>query len=152
MKTFMPTTDTRGREWVHIDAEGKTLGRLASAVADILRGKNKPTFTPHLDCGDFVIITNADKIKVTGNKLKDKIYHRHSGYPGGHKQINLEKLLKTHPDRVLEKAIKGMLPHNRLGDAQYGKLNIYNTPDHPHVSQKPRTLELSDKGELLSGN
>lgn len=148
MKTFMPTEETRQREWIHIDAKGKTLGRLASAIADILRGKHKPTFAPNFDCGDFVIVTNADKFVVTGNKMSDKVYHSHSGFPGGHKVVTLEKLLAKHPERVLEKAVKGMLPHNRLGDAQYKKLNVYTSETHPHTAQKPRTLELSDKGEL----
>jgi large subunit ribosomal protein L13 len=151
MKTFMPTTENVVSEWVHIDASGKTLGRLASAIADVLRGKHKPTFSPHFDCGDFVIITNADKFIVTGNKLDDKIYHSHSGYPGGHKQITLGKLIEKHPERVLEKAVKGMLPHTRLGAAQYGKLNVYTSANHPHAAQKPRTLELSSKGELVNG-
>jgi len=147
----MPTDETLGREWVHIDAEGKTLGRLAGAIADILRGKNKPTFTPHMDCGDFVIVTNCDKFVVTGNKTTEKIYHTHSGFPGGHKQITLEKLLVKHPERALEKAIKGMLPHTKLGDAQYRKLNVYPGATHPHASQKPRTIELSTRGELVNG-
>lgn len=152
MKTIMPTTETLNREWVHIDAEGKTLGRLAVSIADILRGKHKPTFTPHMDCGDFVIVTNAEKFVVSGNKKEEKIYHSHSGYPGGHRQITLDKLLVKHPERALEKAIKGMLPHNRLGDALYRKLNVYKGPTHPHTAQKPRTLELTSKGELINGN
>ncbi|MFN8576517.1 MAG: 50S ribosomal protein L13 [Candidatus Sericytochromatia bacterium] len=151
MKTFIPTVENSGREWIHIDAEGKTLGRLATTIADILRGKHKPTYTPHMDCGDFVIVTNVDKIKVTGNKLKDKIYHWHSGFPGGHKQTNLEKLLNKHPERVLEKAVKGMLPHTKLGDALYKKLNVYTTATHPHTAQKPRTLELTAQGEMING-
>lgn len=151
MKTFIPSVENSGREWIHVDAEGKTLGRLATTIADILRGKHKPTFTPHMDCGDFVIVTNADKIKVTGNKLKDKIYHRHSGYPGGHRQITLEKLLAKQPERVLEKAVKGMLPHTKLGDALYRKLNVYTTSNHPHAAQKPRTLELTSEGEMING-
>ena len=151
MKSFMPKDEATQKEWIHIDATGKTLGRLASAIADILRGKHKPTFTPHSDCGDFVVVTNADKFVVTGNKKEDKIYHSHSGYPGGHKQINLAKLLDKQPERVLEKAVKGMLPHNSLGRAQYTKLNVYKTGTHPHSAQKPRTLELSSKGELLDG-
>lgn len=151
MKTFIPTAETSGREWIHVDAEGKTLGRLASTIADILRGKHKPIYTPHMDCGDFVIVTNADKIKVTGSKLKDKIYHRHSGYPGGHKQINLEKLMNKHPERVIEKAVKGMLPHTKLGDALYKKLNVYASAQHPHAAQKPRKIELTAEGEMVNG-
>ncbi|MFN8674484.1 MAG: 50S ribosomal protein L13 [Candidatus Sericytochromatia bacterium] len=151
MKTFMPTAETANREWIHVDAEGKTLGRLASAIADLLRGKHKPTYTPHFDCGDFVVVTNADKIVVTGQKLKKKVYHWHSGYPGGHKQITLEKMMHKHPTRALEKAVRGMLPHTRLGDDLYRKLNVYASPNHPHVAQKPRTLTLSSEGELLNG-
>jgi len=151
MKSYMPTSETLGREWVHIDAEGKTLGRVASAIADILRGKHKPTFTPHMDCGDFVVVTNADKFVVTGNKKEKKVYHSHSGYPGGHKQITLGKLIEKHPERVLEKAVKGMLPHTRLGDKQYGKLNVYTSATHPHAAQSPKTLELSSSGELVNG-
>lgn len=148
MKTFVPTDETRQREWIHVDASGKTLGRLATTIANILRGKHKPTYTPNFDCGDFVIVTNADKFVVTGNKMADKVYHTHSGYPGGHKQITLEKLLKKSPTRVLEKTVKGMLPHNRLGAAQYTKLNVYTSATHPHVAQKPRTLELAEDGEM----
>jgi len=151
MKTFTPTAETAKREWLHIDAEGKTLGRLASTIANILRGKHKPTYTPHFDCGDFVVVTNVDKIVFTGNKLQQKIYHRHSGFPGGHRQINLEKLMKAHPDRVLEKAVKGMLPHTILGDALYKKLNIYASSTHPHVAQKPRTITLTSQGEFING-
>lgn len=152
MKTFMPKEeDLAKRQWIHIDAEGKTLGRLASAIADILRGKNKPTFSPHVDCGDFVIVTNADKLIVTGNKKENKIYHSHSGYPGGYKSVTLGRLLEKRPERVLEKAVKGMLPHNRLGDKQYNKLNVYTTAKHPHAAQKPITLELSSQGELVNG-
>lgn len=151
MKTFMPTAETAKREWIHIDAEGKTLGRLATTIASVLRGKHKPTYTPHFDCGDFVVVTNADKVVFTGQKLKNKVYHTHSGYPGGHKQITLEKLMNKHPERVLEKAVKGMLPHNRLGDALYSKLNVYAAPSHPHVAQKPRTVTLSAQGELING-
>lgn len=152
MKTFMPNEESlQNREWIHIDAEGKTLGRLASAIADILRGKNKPTFTPHFDCGDFVVVTNADKFIVTGGKEVKKVYHTHSGYPGGHKVVTLGQLLKKSPERVLEKAVKGMLPHNRIGAKQYGKLFVYKTTTHPHTAQKPRTLELSSKGELVNG-
>lgn len=149
MKTFIPTVEALGKEWLHIDASGKTLGRLAVTIADILRGKHKANYTPHMDCGDFVIVTNADKIKVTGNKLKQKIYHRHSGYPGGHRQITLEKLMAVHPDRVIEKAVKGMIPHTKLGDAVYKKLNIYAGSEHPHTAQKPRTLELTEQGERI---
>ena len=149
MKTFMPKTETTERKWIHVDAKGKTLGRLAVTIANLLRGKHKPTYTPHADCGDFVIVTNADKIIVTGNKLTKKIYHSHSGYPGGHKQISLEHLLKKHPERVLEKAVKGMLSHNRIGRALYTKLHVYTTDTHPHTAQKPEVLELTEKGEMV---
>ncbi len=130
------------RKWFVVDAEGKTLGRLASQVAAILRGKHKPTFTPHVDCGDFVVIVNAEKIQVTGNKVADKVYLRHTGYPGGQKSITFGRLIETRPIRVLELAIKGMLPHNRLGRQMYRKLKVYAGPEHPHAAQKPEKLEI----------
>jgi len=130
------------RKWYVVDAEGKTLGRLASQVAAILRGKNKPTFTPHVDCGDFVIIVNAEKIHLTGKKLSDKIYTRFSGYPGGLKQITAGQMLEKRPTRVLELAIKGMLPHNRLGRQMFRKLKVYAGPEHPHAAQQPEKLEF----------
>jgi len=130
------------RKWYVVDAEGKTLGRLASQVAAILRGKHKPTFTPHVDCGDYVIIVNAEKVKVTGKKVTDKIYYRHSGYPGGQKAISFEQMIAKRPERVLELAIKGMLPHNRLGRQMYRKLKVYAGPEHPHAAQKPEPLEV----------
>ncbi len=130
------------RKWYVVDAEGKTLGRLASKVAAILRGKHKPTFTPHVDCGDYVIIVNAEKIQVTGKKRTDKVYYRHSGYPGGLKATTFEQMIARRPERVLELAIKGMLPHNRLGRRMYRKLKVYAGPEHPHAAQKPEPLEL----------
>jgi large subunit ribosomal protein L13 len=130
------------RKWYVVDAEGKTLGRLASQVAAILRGKNKPTFTPHCDTGDFVIIVNAEKIVMTGNKLNDKLYRRHSGYPGGLKEVVAKEMLAKHPIRPLEIAIKGMLPHNRLGADMYRKLKVYAGPEHPHAAQKPEKLDI----------
>lgn len=130
------------RKWYVVDAEGKTLGRLASKVAAILRGKHKPTFTPHVDCGDYVIIVNAEKIQVTGKKRTDKVYYRHSGYPGGLKATTFEQMIARRPERVLELAIKGMLPHNRLGRQMYRKLKVYAGPEHPHAAQKPEPLEL----------
>lgn len=140
--TFMANPQNVERKWYVVDAEGKTLGRLASQVAAILRGKHKPTFTPHVDCGDYVIIVNAEKIKVTGKKYTDKIYYRHSGYPGGQKAISFEQMIAKRPVRVLELAIKGMLPHNRLGRQMYRKLKVYEGPEHPHAAQKPEPLEI----------
>jgi large subunit ribosomal protein L13 len=130
------------RKWYVVDAEGKTLGRLASKVAAVLRGKHKPTFTPHTDAGDFVIIINADKIAVTGKKMEDKIYRRHSGFPGGMKETKLKDMLVRRPERPLELAIKGMLPHNRLGADMYRKLKVYAGSEHPHAAQKPEVLEV----------
>ncbi len=140
--TFMANPQNVERKWFVVDAEGKTLGRLASQVAAILRGKHKPTFTPHVDCGDFVVIVNAEKIQVTGNKVADKVYLRHTGYPGGQKSITFGRLIETRPIRVLELAIKGMLPHNRLGRQMYRKLKVYAGPEHPHAAQKPEKLEI----------
>lgn len=140
--TYMAKPQNVERKWYVVDAEGKTLGRLASQVAAILRGKHKPTFTPHVDCGDYVIIVNAEKVRVTGKKETEKVYLRHSGYPGGQKAITFERMIQTHPTRVLELAIKGMLPHNRLGRRMYRKLKVYAGPDHPHAAQKPEKLEL----------
>lgn len=130
------------RRWFVVDAEGKTLGRLATHIADTLRGKNKPQFTPHVDTGDFVIVVNAEKIAVTGKKLDDKIYYRHSGYPGGLKSRTLREQLDRRPTEVLRKAVKGMLPRNRLGRAQIGKLKIYAGPQHPHEAQAPLPLDV----------
>jgi large subunit ribosomal protein L13 len=140
--TFMANPQNVERKWYVVDAEGKTLGRLASQVAAILRGKNKPTFTPHCDTGDFVIIVNAEKIVMTGNKLNDKLYRRHTGYPGGLKEVVAKEMLAKHPIRPLELAIKGMLPHNRLGADMYRKLKVYAGPEHPHAAQKPETLDI----------
>lgn len=140
MKTYVPKANEVLREWYQVDATGKTLGRLASDIARILRGKHKPTFTPNDDVGDFVIVTNAEKIAVTGKKMTDKIYYRHSGYPGGLRQMNLEQLLARYPERAVEEAVRGMLPHNRLGAAMLTKLKVYAGPNHPHVAQQPRNL------------
>ena len=140
--TFMAKPQDVERKWYVVDAEGKTLGRLATQVAAILRGKHKPTFTPHVDCGDYVIIVNAEKIKVTGKKAAEKVYYRHSGYPGGQKAITFEQMIARRPVRVLELAIKGMLPHNRLGRQMYRKLKVYAGPEHPHAAQKPEPLEV----------
>ena len=130
------------RRWYVVDAEGKTLGRLATRIADALRGKDKPTYTPHVDTGDFVIVVNAEKIQVTGNKLDQKIYYRHSGYPGGLKERTLREQLDRRPTEVLRVAVKGMLPRNKLSRAQLTKLKIYAGPDHPHEAQAPEPLDL----------
>lgn len=143
MKSFMANSANVERKWFVIDAEGQTLGRLAAEVAKILRGKNKPTFTPHVDCGDHVIIVNAEKIRTTGNKLQQKTYFRHSGYVGGTTFVTLEKMLAAHPGRVVEMAVKGMLPKNALGAQMYRKLNVYVGPDHPHQAQQPVELKLN---------
>jgi large subunit ribosomal protein L13 len=130
------------RKWFVIDAQGQTLGRLATRVATVLRGKHKPIYTPHIDCGDYVIVVNAEKINVTGQKLDQKIYYRHSGYPGGLKQVTLRRQLQTHPERVIEAAVRGMLPKNRLGRKMFKKLKVYDGPDHPHQAQQPEPLDL----------
>lgn len=140
MKTYMANPDKIERKWYVVDAEGCTLGRLASEVAKILRGKHKPQFTPHIDTGDYVIITNAEKIKVTGKKLSQKIYYRHSGYVGGMKETTLSEMLAKKPERVLELAVKGMLPKGPMGRQMYRKLFVYAGPEHKHEAQKPETL------------
>ena len=135
MKTYTLSAKAIEPRWHVRDAEGRPLGRLASEVAQLLRGKYRPTFTPHLDNGDFVIIVNAAKVKVTGNKTANKMYYRHSGYPGGLKETSLGRMLATHPDRVVQRAVKGMLPHNRLGRQLLRHLKVYGGPDHPHQAQ-----------------
>jgi large subunit ribosomal protein L13 len=130
------------RQWWIVDAEGQNLGRLAVQVATVLRGKNKPQFTPHVDCGDFVVIINADKIAVSGNKEEQKLYRRHSGYPGGFKQETLKALRERRPTVIIEKAVKGMLPHTRLGARQFTKLKVYAGAEHPHDAQKPQKMEV----------
>ncbi|MGH2906162.1 MAG: 50S ribosomal protein L13 [Solirubrobacterales bacterium] len=142
-KTYVATPETRNREWVIVDAEGKTLGRLATQIADTLRGKNKPEYTPHIDTGDFVVVINAEKIKVTGKKLTEKIYYRHTGYPGGLRQRTLEEQLERRPEEVIRKAVKGMLPRTKLGAAQLRKLKVYAGTEHPHEAQNPRVVELN---------
>jgi large subunit ribosomal protein L13 len=142
MKTYVATPATRERNWLVVDATGQTLGRLATRVADALRGKDKPEYTPHIDVGDFVIVVNAAQISVTGNKRKDKLYHRHSGYPGGLRLRTLGDMLERRPEEVIRRAVKGMLPRNRLGRAQLRKLKIYAGPDHPHAAQKPEPMEV----------
>jgi large subunit ribosomal protein L13 len=142
VRTWTGKTAEIEREWYLVDAEGETLGRLASRIAPILKGKHKPTYMPHLDAGDFVIIVNAEKVRVTGQKLDQKLYHRHSGYPGGLTSINLRDQLAKHPERVLQSAIKGMLPKNKLGRRMLKKLKVYAGPEHPHQAQQPKQLEL----------
>jgi large subunit ribosomal protein L13 len=143
-KTYVATPSTRQRDWYVVDAEGKTLGRLATQIADALRGKRKPEYTPHIDTGDFVVVVNAEKIVVTGNKLRDKRYYRHSGYPGGLRSRTLGEMLDRQPEEVIRKAVKGMLPRNRLARAQLTKLKVYAGPDHPHAAQQPKPLEIED--------
>ncbi|UCC90100.1 MAG: 50S ribosomal protein L13 [Anaerolineales bacterium] len=142
VKTFTAKPHEIQRKWFVVDAQGQTLGRLATQVATILRGKHKPIYTPHVDCGDHVIVINANKINVTGQKLDQKIYYRHSGYPGGLKQVTLRRRLQTHPERVIESAVRGMLPKNRLGRKMFKKLKVYAGPDHPHGAQQPKPLDL----------
>jgi large subunit ribosomal protein L13 len=142
VRTFTAKTAEIERNWYIVDAEGQTLGRLASAIAPILKGKHKTIYTPHLDCGDFVIVINADKVRVTGRKLDQKFYHRHSGYPGGLTSISLRDQLANHPERVLQAAIKGMLPKNKLGRRMFKKLKVYAGGSHPHQAQQPQPLKL----------
>jgi large subunit ribosomal protein L13 len=142
MKTFTAKASDIVQNWYVVDAKGKVLGRLATQVSMILRGKNKPIFTPHMDTGDFVIIVNAEKVKLTGKKLKDKKYYRHTGYPGGIKEISAEKLLQEKPAMVIFKAVSGMLPKNRLGRQLIKKLKVYAGPEHPHAPQNPKNLTI----------
>jgi large subunit ribosomal protein L13 len=144
MKTYTAKKGEIAREWYVVDAEGQTLGRLATRIADTLRGKGKPQYTPHVDTGDFVIVVNADKIHVTGNKLDQKRYYRHSGYPGGLRSRTLREQLDRRPTEVLRTAVKGMLPKNRLARQQINKLKIYAGPEHPHEAQAPKPLPLED--------
>ena len=141
LKTYVATPANRERNWLVVDATGKTLGRLSTQIADALRGKNKPEYTPHIDTGDFIVVVNAEKVRVTGNKLEDKIYHRHSGYPGGLRTRTLAEMLRRRPEEVIRKAVKGMLPRNRLARQQLRKLKVYAGPEHPHVAQKPVPME-----------
>lgn len=145
MKTYSAKPGEIERHWYLVDADGQTLGRLATRIADTLRGKGKPQYTPHTDTGDFVIVVNAEKVAVTGNKLDQKMYHRHSGYPGGLKSRTLREQLDRRPTEVLRKAVKGMLPKNRLAAAQLRKLKIYAGPGHPHEAQAPKPLKLEGK-------
>jgi len=142
MRTYNAKNETTSHDWYIVDATEKTLGRLASEIARRLRGKHKPIYTPHVDTGDYIVVINANKVKVTGNKTKDKIYYSHSGYPGGIKEITFEKLLAKKPERVIEIAVKGMLPKNPLGRAMYRKLKVYAGTEHPHEAQQPKQLDL----------
>src|SRR5687767_14551075 len=141
-KTWTAKPGEVTRDWYVVDAEGKTLGRLATQIADTLRGKRKPAYTPHVDVGDFVVVVNAEKIAVTGQKLHEKIYYRHSGYPGGLKKRTLNDMLERRPEEVIRLAVRGMLPKNRLARKQLTKLKVYAGPDHPHAAQKPQKLEI----------
>ncbi len=143
MKTYVATPQDRERNWVLVDANGQNLGRLATQIADLLRGKRKPTYTPHCDVGDFVVVVNAEKISVTGKKRTEKMYHRHSGYPGGLKSRSLNEMLERRPEEVIRIAVKGMLPKNRLARKQITKLKVYAGPEHPHAAQKPEPLEIT---------
>ena len=142
MKTFMQKKENIERKWYVIDAEGQTLGRLATKAAHVLRGKHKVTYTPHVDCGDYVIVINADKVKLTGKKLMDKKYYNHSGYPGGLRERNAKEMVEKYPEEMVTRAIKGMLPHNRLGRAMGKKLFVYADANHKHEAQKPEALKV----------
>lgn len=142
MKTFSAKPESVKRDWYVVDASGKTLGRLATEIASRLRGKHKPEFTPHVDTGDYIVVINAEKVAVTGKKASDKIYYRHTGYPGGIKHANFETLISTKPQLVIEKAVKGMLPRNPLGRAMFSKLKVYAGTEHPHTAQQPQQLEI----------
>ncbi|MDE1462769.1 50S ribosomal protein L13 [Spartinivicinus poritis] len=142
MKTYTAKPETVKRDWYVVDASGKTLGRLATEIALRLRGKHKPEYTPHVDTGDYIVVVNAEKVHVTGNKAKDKLYHRHTGYPGGLRTMNFEKLIDHAPERIIEKAVKGMLPKGPLGRAMYSKLKVYAGAEHKHAAQQPLVLEI----------
>jgi large subunit ribosomal protein L13 len=142
MKTYVANPSTRERNWLVVDASGQTLGRLSTQIADALRGKRKPEYTPHVDTGDFVIVVNAEKIAVSGKKREEKLYYRHSGYPGGLRSRTLAEMLERRPEEVIRLAVRGMLPRTRLGRAQLRKLKIYAGPDHPHEAQKPEPMEV----------
>lgn len=147
MPTVMPKLTEADRKWYVVDAQGKVLGRLATQVASILRGKHKPTFAPHVDMGDHVVVVNADKVHLTGRKLTDKVYRWHTGYIGNLREVTAEKMLRTHPERVIEWAVQGMLPKGRLGRAMARKLKVYRGPEHPHAAQKPEPLTVGGRGE-----
>ena len=143
-KTISANKSTVSKEWLLVDAEGQTLGRLASKVAKLLRGKHKPSFTPHVDCGDNVIIINAEKVNLSGNKWAEKTYQRYTGYPGGQRETTATEMLEKHPERIVEKSIKGMLPKNRLGADLFRNLKVYAGAEHGHEAQKPRAINLND--------
>ncbi len=143
MKTFSAKPAEVRRDWYVVDATGKTLGRLSTEIARRLRGKHKPEYTPHVDTGDYIVVVNAEKIRVTGNKLKDKMYHHHTGYIGNLKSVPLDKLLEEHPERALEKAVKGMLPRGPLGRQMFSKLRVFAGPEHKHTAQQPIPLEVN---------
>ena len=145
MKTYVATPQDRERNWLVVDAEGQTLGRLATQIADALRGKRKPAYTPHVDVGDFVVVVNAEKVAVTGAKRQQKMYYRHSGYPGGLKSRTLNDMLERRPEEVIRLAVRGMLPKNRLARKQLTKLKVYAGPDHPHAAQQPQPFPLDTK-------
>jgi large subunit ribosomal protein L13 len=145
MKTVFLNAETARRDWVLVDATGRTLGRLATQIAKVLRGKHKPEFTPNCDTGDYVVVINADKVRVTGNKVDDKTYWRHTGWPGGIKSQSFGEMLEKHPERIIEKAVKGMLPRGPLGYAQLRKLHVYAGDKHPHTAQQPKSLPLFDQ-------
>ena len=142
MKSFIAKPAEVERKWYVVDADGKTLGRLASEVASVLRGKNKPTFTPHVDCGDYVIVINAEKVAVTGKKRNEKIYKKHTGYPGGLREITFDKLQQKKPEEIIRHAVKGMMPNGKLGRQMYKKLKVYAGPEHNHAAQKPEVLDI----------
>ena len=142
MSTFMQKKENIERKWYVIDATGLNLGRVATKAATVLRGKHKPTYTPHVDCGDYVIIINADKVNLTGNKLNDKMYYNHSGFPGGLRERNAKTMIEKYPEEMMERAIKGMIPHNRLGRQMYKKLFVYRGADHKHAAQKPIEMKV----------
>ncbi len=145
MKTYVAKPTDRERNWLVVDANGKTLGRLATQIADVLRGKRKPEYTPHIDTGDFVVVINAEKVAVTGSKRTDKRYYRHSGYPGGLRSRTFEEMIARRPEEVIRLAVKGMMPRNRLARRQITKLKMYAGPEHPHIAQKPQPLEIDSR-------
>ncbi|MEG0829564.1 MAG: 50S ribosomal protein L13 [Anaerovoracaceae bacterium] len=142
MSSFIAKPLEIERKWYVVDAEGKTLGRMSSVIASILRGKNKPIYTPHVDCGDYVIVINAEKIEVTGKKRKEKIYKRHTGYPGGLRELTFEKLQEKHPEEIIRHSIRGMMPNGKLGRQMFKKLKVYVGPEHDHAAQQPEALEI----------
>lgn len=141
-KTYTPRAGDVDRKWFVVDAEGKVLGRLASEIVNVLKGKHKPTYSPHMDMGDHVVVVNAEKVRLTGRKAEQKVYYRHTGYPGGIRSTSIERMLADHPERVLQKAVRGMLPHNILGRKMFRKLCVYAGPDHRHSAQQPQPLDI----------